>query len=136
MYTNRANLEHTMILQQKLFEQQRLASNKRKGRLADDPPEVTPTTPRTTPTKKNVSSGSSPSSHDSKVNSGQNYEWVVKRRRDGSRYITRRQIKTIDTALTSKMTSVTSQRAARKAKLEAERAGCTTDDDADLKVRA
>lgn len=52
------------------------------------------------------------------VNSdGSNMEWVVKRRSDGSRYVTRRPIR-------SKIMSE------RKKKLEKERCGMTTDDDA------
>ncbi|XP_076110264.1 E3 ubiquitin-protein ligase PDZRN3-like isoform X3 [Mytilus galloprovincialis] len=119
MYTNEANLQHTIAIQQKLFQQQMETKCRRKN-------------------------SSRPSSHSSVVSLQQNknenvqlktdnlqqqspnctppdssgqMEWVVKRRPDGSRYITRRPVR-------NKMLKE------RAKKISEERCGMTTDDDA------
>ena len=77
MYTNRANLQHTIAVQQRLFQQQ-LAHPAFHGYIntARRPP---PLPPR--PGMK--------VSEDQEKSDGQ-LEWVVRRRADGTRYITRR----------------------------------------------
>ena len=106
MYTNHANLEHTMAVQQKLFQQQL----DQKSRLKSHPTNA---------------SGQNTNSGDNKQASGKELtpsdsgplEWVVKRRTDGTRYITRRPVR-------NKMLKE------RAKKISEERCGMTTDDDA------
>ena len=124
MYTNRANLQHTISVQQKLFQQQmdqqakaRGAGNQGGSPLLHSPGHSTP------------GSGSNEAGPDGAKNSpggggGQTapsdsgqMEWVVKRRPDGTRYITRRPVR-------SKMLKE------RAKKISEERCGMTTDDDA------
>lgn len=117
MYTNHANLEHTIQIQQKLFQQQmdqKTLHRRRQG---------------SSPSSKNggsVSGYQSPnnsqqtakSNEQTPPDSGQSQmEWVVKRRPDGTRYITRRPVR-------SKMLKE------RAKKISEERCGMTTDDDA------
>ncbi|KAH6922281.1 hypothetical protein HPB50_011946 [Hyalomma asiaticum] len=107
MYTNKQNLQHTMWLQQHLF---REALARRNGRSA-----VTATT-TTTSTKKDqlgsASAGGEPGGDETDLKS----QWKVKRRADGTRYITRRPART-------KLLKE------REQKILEERSGLTTDDD-------
>ena len=75
MYTNRANLRHTITVQQRLFRQQladRQASTRTPAAAAAERPCTV--------------SGDAPPS-------GGKLEWVVRRRSDGSRYVTRRPVR-------------------------------------------
>jgi ligand of Numb protein X 3/4 len=113
MYTNRENLEHTMKVQQKLFEQQLMkrAKSRQESQHAHS---LTSTPEKETQSKlQNMPCTSSASQQDSSVP----MEWVVKRRADGSRYITRRPIRA----------KILKERAK---KIIEERCGMTTDDDA------
>ena len=115
MYTNKANLQHTITLQQKLFEQQLAQrasvspSTSNASRLPDVCSSIpaTPTSPTQNP-QLGMSSGD-----------GENVKmkWVVKRRSDGSRYISRRPVRN-------------ELLKARARKVAEERCGMTTDDDA------
>ena len=110
MYTNKANLEHTMMVQQKLFEQQMLYRGGRRHSSSYS--------------AQHDKAGHSHGQPDqSGQASDQQMEWVVKRRADGSRYITRRPIRN----------RILKERAK---KINEERCGLTTDDDAmsELKV--
>lgn len=111
MYTNQANLEHTIMVQQKLFSQQ-IQLNSRKQ--------------RDNGVTESKSSGAQQSAHRIPVSSPAEHcyleeqtpmEWVVKRRSDGSRYIARRPLRN----------RILKDRAQRLAQ---ERSGVTTDDDA------
>ena len=118
MYTNQANLQHTIAIQQKLFQQQIEQKH-------------------TTPRNKNRNSAATPNSsgnmsavqqcenspNATPPDSSSQMEWVVKRRPDGTRYITRRPVR-------SKLLKE------RARKISEERCGMTTDDDAmsELKV--
>lgn len=116
MYTNHANLEHTIQIQQKLFQQQldQKLTNRRKKNKSPSPQNA----------NNNVSGNQSQSEspqHAQSIqqtppDSGQ-MEWVVKRRPDGTRYITRRPVR-------SKLLKE------RAKKISEERCGMTTDDDA------
>ena len=113
MYTNKANLQHTITLQQKLFEQQlaqraSVSPSTSHGSRLPDVCSSVPATP-TSPTQ-NPQLGTS---------SGENVKmkWVVKRRSDGSRYISRRPVRN-------------ELLKARARKVAEERCGMTTDDDA------
>ena len=105
MYTNKANLQHTIEIQQQLFQQQ---LDQKRG-----------------PSGNSVGSSSGSSKHSPSIGTGATQseggggqmEWVVKKRPDGTRYITRRTIK-------SKMLKE------RAKKITEERCGLTTDDDA------
>ncbi|XP_074645999.1 E3 ubiquitin-protein ligase PDZRN3-like [Tubulanus polymorphus] len=107
MYTNKANLEHTIQVQQQMFQQQ-IKLKQKQG--STSPPTgqqcETPTSPAAPPSESGNISGST-----------QQMEWVVKRRADGSRYITRRPVR-------NKLLKE------RAKKLSEERSGMTTDDDA------
>lgn len=109
MYTNRANLEHTIMVQQKLFQQQLT----HRGRLRDVRVDQAGASSMTPP----------PAAPSSSSSGQQQMEWVVKRRADGSRYITRRPVRN----------KILKERAK---KLAEERGGMTTDDDAvsELKI--
>ncbi|XP_012945245.1 E3 ubiquitin-protein ligase PDZRN3-B [Aplysia californica] len=112
MYTNRANLEHTIAVQQKLFQQQLEQQSRLRGH-AHSPGHSTGSGNDVTVGEvaaKNSPGNTAPS------DSGQ-MEWVVKRRPDGTRYITRRPVR-------SKMLKE------RAKKISEERCGMTTDDDA------
>ena len=147
MYTNTANLQHTIMVQQKLFQQQlaqRAWVQKRRSRnlsLSIETEEQLEALGKRTNSQESSKSQESSPSHkaqqpqqqdpptamempsasggDSKIQ----MEWVVKRRADGSRYITRRPIR-------SKLLKE------RAKKVAEERTGMTTDDDAmsELKV--
>ena len=160
MYTNQANLQHTMMVQQKLF-QQKLIQKKAEKELEDSAKSVDAKNTKAGSIKSGQrsresspkhhlqsqeSSSSSPknmvpapmnsspkhlqSLQNSQVtlaeggaessganNSGVPMEWVVKRRADGTRYITRRPMR-------SKFLKE------RAKKISEERSGMTTDDDA------
>ncbi len=151
MYTNHANLEHTIQVQQKLFEQQLMQRARQQalaGAAAAAHANGHPSGSKTLPTKScgakllhQNGAGASPS-HKSQASSdvppelpppdtgntsagskSVEMEWVVKRRADGSRYITRRPVR-------SKLLKE------RAKKILEERCGMTTDDDAvsELKV--
>ena len=97
VYTTEDKLVETMANQQKVLLEQSRSS---------------------TLTRDNVMSRSAHgTSRDNVTSDGSNMEWVVKRRSDGTRYVTRRPIR-------SKIMSE------RKKRLESERCGMTTDDDA------
>ena len=164
MYTNQANLQHTIMVQQKLFQQQLMQRARQQTRSSSSSSQgaqpssgassKTASTPTATPSKapppeaspshsasrvsghaspsktgspsRHVSSSSRPDASPSKNDgggasscnaSGSQMEWVVKRRADGSRYITRRPIR-------SKLLKE------RAKKINDERCGMTTDDDA------
>ena len=144
MYTNRANLQHTIMVQQKLFQQQLMQrarsrqqqqqeqqQRKSKRKPADESPHSrSSSSSKGKPADKSRSnsgnrSGSSGDHCEAVKNedSGSGMEWVVKRRADGSRYITRRPVRN----------RLLKERAK---KLNEERCGLTTDDDAmsELKV--
>lgn len=104
MYTNHANLQHTIAVQQKLFQQQmdQKSHLKRKKRCGSK--SKIPESPS--------NAGSNQMGSDSNP-----MEWVVKRRPDGTRYVTRRPIRN----------RILKERAK---KISEERCGMTTDDDA------
>ena len=104
MYTNRENLQHTMMVQQKLFQQQ---MSLKQGSGSDGQ-----NVPITSASGSNQQGAAAlPSDGSTQM------EWVVKRRADGSRYITRRPVR-------NKLLKE------RAKKISEERAGITTDDDA------
>ncbi|XP_060537378.1 PDZ domain-containing protein 4 isoform X2 [Cylas formicarius] len=115
MYTNVANLQQTMLLQQQLFRQALVHQN----------PEFStkPTTSFTAPslTQYQFVTGSHVVSESAMVES--KMEWKVKRRPDGTRYIARRPVR--NRILKN-----------REIKLSEERAGLTTEDDtiSELKI--
>lgn len=112
MYTNRANLQHTIAVQQKLFQKQLEQQSRVRGHVHS-------------PSYANPSSGNDASGDGATKNiPGQaatpdsaQMEWVVKRRPDGTRYITRRPVR-------NKLLKE------RAKKISEERCGMTTDDDA------
>lgn len=109
MYTNRTNLEHTIMVQQKLFEQQiRLNSQNKQANYKPDL--------EIHQTAQAADDGSD--SHDAAHSSNNSVpmEWVLRRRPDGSRYVTRRPIRR----------QILKERAQQLAR---ERCGITTDDD-------
>lgn len=111
MYTNRANLQHTIAVQQKLFQQQLEQQARLRGHVKS-PGHSNPGSGNDAAgdAVKNLTAQAAPS------DSGQ-MEWVVKRRPDGTRYITRRPVR-------SKLLKE------RAKKISEERCGLTTDDDA------
>ena len=144
MYTNQANLQHTIMVQQKLFQQQlmqRARQQAMNGSPAKDGSSTAPSSATATPSKcpaqeestaspshsASYNTDQSPSKNDGAASScnasGTQMEWVVKKRADGSRYITRRPVR-------SKLLKE------RAKKINDERAGMTTDDDAvsELKI--
>ena len=154
MYTNTANLQHTIMVQQKLFQQQLSQRGTSNSACAASPPPTVTTpngnthssprrqNPLPSPSKVLPSPSKAPPSPEAArlINNNNNIEpqstpnttansnsdtmeWVVKRRADGSRYITRRPVRS----------KILKERAR---KLTEERAGMTTDDDAmsELKV--
>ncbi len=120
MYTNRANLEHTIMVQQKLFQQQL-----RQGKLCGSSMKQNGEVVKGLEKGKNIDPAEleASASPQTPTSSGPAMEWVVKRRADGSRYITRRPIR-------SKLLRE------RAKKVAEERGGMTTDDDAvsELKI--
>lgn len=120
MYTNVANLQQTMLLQQQLFRQALVAQN----------PEMANTRPTTSFTSPSLSqyqfvSGSQgyTTTHQEKNAVETKMEWKVKRRPDGTRYIARRPVR--NRILKN-----------REIKICEERAGLTTEDDtiSELKI--
>ncbi|XP_075525223.1 SLo interacting protein 1 isoform X1 [Dermacentor variabilis] len=111
MYTNPQNLQHTMWLQQHLF---REALAKRNGRVHATKSSSVATTTTTISTKAEqlVSAAGEPGGEETDLKS----QWKVKRRADGTRYITRRPART-------KLLKE------REQKILEERSGLTTDDD-------
>ncbi|KAL3852177.1 hypothetical protein ACJMK2_015851 [Sinanodonta woodiana] len=117
MYTNKANLQHTIQIQQKLFQQQldqraRIRGTGDKKKLSQ---QLTSSPKRSGSTTGHNSD--SPSQNITPPDSSVQMEWVVKRRPDGSRYITRRPVR-------NKLLKE------RAKKINEERCGMTTDDDA------
>ena len=147
MYTNQENLQHTMLLQQKLFQQKLLLQQQQtadaEGNQSADQTSLAAGCQCSHGAKQGTahakcqhnsaqcSAMPAPAAlprlahgESSGTNSSQvQMEWVVKRRADGSRYITRRPMR-------SKMLKE------RARKISEERCGMTTDDDAmsELKV--
>lgn len=140
MYTNKANLQHTIMVQQNLFHQQWLAKQKLKAHVDNEtePNATAPSFQQPHPSVPDAvglaASRPLPASTSRCLDktappvavttgSGVQMEWVVKRRADGSRYITRRPVRS----------RILKERAR---KLAEERCGLTTDDDAvsELKV--
>ncbi|WAR25608.1 PZRN3-like protein [Mya arenaria] len=117
MYTNRANLEHTIQIQQKLFQQQLDQKTPHRRRQSSSPGAKNGSSVSGYQSP-NISQQTQKGNEQTPPDSGQSQmEWVVKRRPDGTRYITRRQVK-------SKMLKE------RAKKISEERCGMTTDDDA------
>jgi hypothetical protein len=88
MYTNHANLQHTIAVQQRLFRQQ-LADRRRRF--------TSPTSADRTPTAQydetaDNAAGASASSGCCSSQGAERLEWVVRRRSDGSRYVARRPV--------------------------------------------
>jgi len=78
MYTNRANLRHTIAVQQRLFRQQ-LAERAQQGPSDDrSPPDRSSPVPVETATRPAAK-----------------LEWIVRKRSDGSRYVTRRPVRSV-----------------------------------------
>ena len=118
MYTNHANLQHTIAVQQKLFQQQ-LEQQKRLrfgGKNAPPSPPAAGQLPHSA-TSVSVDEGKQPSPNNTAPSDSGQMEWVVKRRPDGTRYITRRPVRS----------KILKERAK---KITEERSGMTTDDDA------
>lgn len=116
MYTNHANLEHTIQIQQKLFQQQMDQKTAHRRRQSSSPASRNGTSipgyqSPSNSSKKGTEQQTPPDSGQGQM------EWVVKRRPDGTRYITRRPVR-------SKMLKE------RAKKISEERCGMTTDDDA------
>lgn len=85
MYTNKANLHHTIMVQQKLFEQQIVAGqNNRSGGGGEERGDSSGSAGHTS--KPHPSTMWFPSDRSAAAQA----EWVIRRRGDGSRYITRR----------------------------------------------
>lgn len=100
MYTNEANLQHTIMLQQRLFKQQ-LATRKLQDvsncKKVATPPDVTTSVKPYAEAAKDTCQVQAeihpvPAAQ---CSNGKNspLEWIVKRRPDGSRYITRRPVR-------------------------------------------
>lgn len=120
MYTNHANLEHTIEIQQKLFTQQMEQKTLHRSKRQSGSPASKKGGSVSEYQSPNNSHRTSSSKHAVQTppdsGSGQ-IEWVVKRRPDGTRYITKRPVR-------SKMLKE------RAKKISEERCGMTTDDDA------
>ena len=126
MYTNQANLQHTMMVQQKLFSQQlgqQPSTPPRNGRAPTDKLPPTPPSGSIGTCPVGGDGSTPPMSMDGCGSAGgSGMEWVVKRRADGSRYVTRRPVR-------NKMLKE------RARKIEHERHGLTTDDDAQSEMK-
>ncbi|XP_013396377.1 E3 ubiquitin-protein ligase PDZRN3-like [Lingula anatina] len=118
MYTNHAHLEHTIAVQQRLFEQKveernrLLSSNQSISQNSQNSGEKNT---QNAPSSSQSASGSKRA--ETPVTSDNQMEWVVKKRADGSRYITRRPVRSM-------------RLKERAKKITEERCGMTTDDDA------
>ncbi|KAL3213303.1 hypothetical protein MRX96_035536 [Rhipicephalus microplus] len=114
MYANKQNLQHTMWLQQHLF---REALARRNGRVHATKSSSSSALPTPTSTKKDqlVSATTGGGEHGGDETDLKS-QWKVKRRADGTRYITRRPART-------KLLKE------REQKILEERSGLTTDDD-------
>lgn len=117
MYTNRANLEHTMQIQQKLFQQQMEQKTLHRRRQGSSPASRNGGSVSGYQSPNNVQQTTKQSEQTPPDSGSGQMEWVVKRRPDGTRYITRRPVR-------SKMLKE------RAKKISEERSGMTTDDDA------
>ncbi|XP_025106860.1 E3 ubiquitin-protein ligase PDZRN3-B-like isoform X2 [Pomacea canaliculata] len=116
MYTNHANLQHTIAVQQKLFQQQ--LEQQKRLRLGKYSPSSFPSSPQLQPCANVLTEdGKQQTPNTAASESGGQMEWVVKRRPDGTRYITRRPVRS----------KILKERAK---KIMEERSGMTTDDDA------
>ena len=115
MYTNAANLQHTIALQQNLFQQQ-LAEQRRTTAAAGDSA-ATAAVQQTQNSDGVDSVGTTVGVGDAAM------EWVVKRRADGSRYIVRRPRGVRRRLLRERARQLDRERRAAAA------AGTTTDDD-------
>ncbi|KAL3223344.1 hypothetical protein MRX96_027596, partial [Rhipicephalus microplus] len=115
MYTNKQNLQHTMWLQQHLF---REALARRNGRVHATKSSSSSAFPTPTSTKKDqlVSATTGGGGEHGGDETDLKSQWKVKRRADGTRYITRRPART-------KLLKE------REQKILEERSGLTTDDD-------
>lgn len=115
MYTNKQNLQHTMWLQQHLF---REALARRNGRVHATKSSSSSALPTPTSTKKDqlVSATTAGGGEHGGDETDLKSQWKVKRRADGTRYITRRPART-------KLLKE------REQKILEERSGLTTDDD-------
>ncbi|KAL1493276.1 hypothetical protein ABEB36_011360 [Hypothenemus hampei] len=112
MYTNVANLQQTMMLQQQLFRQAMFAQNTEMANMR-------PTTSFTSPSLSQyqfVSGAQTYSAGHQDKNLETKMEWKVKRRPDGTRYIARRPVR--NRILKN-----------REIRISEERAGLTTEDD-------
>ncbi|XP_076262716.1 SLo interacting protein 1 isoform X2 [Rhynchophorus ferrugineus] len=120
MYTNAANLQQTILLQQQLFRQARVAQNY-------DVVNTRPTTSFTSPSLSQYQFVSGSQNYNNTIPEKNNVEtqmeWKVKRRPDGTRYIARRPVR--NRILKN-----------REMKIFEERAGLTTEDDtiSELKI--
>ncbi|XP_064631987.1 E3 ubiquitin-protein ligase PDZRN3-like isoform X3 [Lineus longissimus] len=115
MYTNKANLEHTMKVQQQIFHQQMMMKKAQSGASQQSLATFGKDTDSNIG-NENLNVTCSPMQGQQGA-AEQQMEWVVKRRADGSRYITRRPVR-------NKLLKE------RAKKLAEERCGMTTDDDA------
>ena len=79
MYTNRANLRHTIAVQQRIFREQ----------LADRQANVPAPAAADRPRPTTVDGSTSPTRPAAKL------EWIVRKRSDGSRYVTRRAVRSV-----------------------------------------
>lgn len=80
MYTNQANLEHTMMVQQKLFTQQLHLLHKSRKDASQSKRKNSPIPSREVPRSPEVIESTD-------RNSGSEMQWVMKRRSDGSRFV-------------------------------------------------
>ncbi|XP_022240352.1 E3 ubiquitin-protein ligase PDZRN3-like isoform X2 [Limulus polyphemus] len=124
MYTNEQNLQHTILLQQQLF-RQALAQKQQKKKDILDPRCPLGSKPQASMSTNSYLSSLCKNMTLSTVKEDEEVkmEWKVKRRADGTRYITRRPVR-------NKLLKE------RAMKINEERCGVTTDDDAmsELKI--
>ncbi|KAK7102687.1 hypothetical protein V1264_020873 [Littorina saxatilis] len=125
MYTNHANLQHTIAVQQKIFQQQMDSQKPRhrhsKNANAPSSPNSggsgSPSLPYSATTLSMEEAAKQQNPNVTTPSDSGQMEWVVKRRPDGTRYITRRPVRS----------KILKERAK---KITEERSGMTTDDDA------
>ena len=125
MYTNRANLQHTIAIQQRLFQQQLVqrCNVQNANRTPNRPTQSASLTVASHSSALNKVSRQCEAENAGISETNGDIEWVVKRRADGSRYISRRSTR-------SKLLKE------RAKKIAQERAGLTTDDDAASELKA